>query len=156
MSGVFRDVVVSFFSVISQAINGLEKGGSVTVKVLLLEDDTGIRFTFNQALQGAGYDVTAVSSCAEAISALSKSSPDVLVLDLKIGEEMSLPVADYAAMSCPDTPVVYITGSRLFAGGELFGLSRNIRWVLRKPVELPDLLSMVDHLASQALQVAAG
>lgn len=125
----------------------------MTVKVLLLEDDCGIRFTFNQALQGAGYDVTAVSTCADAISALSKTSPDVLVLDLKIGEEMSLPVADYAAVSCPDTPVVYITGSRLFAGGELFGLSRNIRWVLRKPVQLHDLLTMVDHLTGQSAQM---
>lgn len=128
----------------------------MTVKVLLLEDDSGIRFTFNQALQGAGYEVTAVSCCADAIAALSQMSPDVLVLDLKIGEEMSLPVADYAAVSCPDTPVVYITGSRMFAGGELFGLNRNIRWVLRKPVELPDLLTMVDHLTGQASQMEAG
>ena len=90
-----------------------------------------------------------MASCAEAIAELSKASPDVLVLDLKIGEEISLPVADYAALSCPDTPVVYITGSRLFTGGELFGLSRNIRWVLRKPVALPDLLSMVDHVSGR-------
>ncbi len=117
--------------------------------VLLLEDDVGARFTFEIALRDAGYEVTAVANCTEAISALSKMSPTVLVLDLKIGEETSLPVADYAALSCPDAPVVYITGSRLFTGGELFGLSQNIRWVLRKPVALPDLLSMVDHVTGR-------
>lgn len=131
-------------------------GGSLASKVLLLEDDIGVRFTFDKALRAVGYDVKAVSSCAEAITALSEGAPDVLVLDLKIGEEISLPVADYAALSCPDTPVVYITGSRLFAGGELFGLSQNIRWVLRKPVELPDLLSMVDHVSGRISAAAAG
>ena len=80
---------------------------------------------------------------------------DVLVLDLKIGEEMSLPVADYAALLRPDIPVVYITGSRLFSGGELFTLSRNIRWVLRKPVNLSDLLSMVDHVTGRVATAAA-
>ncbi|WP_264211951.1 response regulator [Leisingera thetidis] len=127
----------------------------MTAKVLLLEDDIGVRFTFNMALQEAGYDVRAVSNCADAISALSETLPDVLVLDLKIGEEMSLPVADYAALLRPDIPVVYITGSRLFAGGELFTLSRNIRWVLRKPVNLADLLSMVDHVTGRVAAAAA-
>lgn len=131
------------------------QGINVTAKVLLLEDDAGVRFTFNMALQEAGYDVTAVTSCSDAISALTELPLDVLVLDLKIGEEMSLPVADYAALLRPDIPVVCITGSRLFSGGELFSLSRNIRWVLRKPVNLSDLLSMVDHVTGRVPAMAA-
>lgn len=127
----------------------------MTANVLLLEDDIGVRFTFSMALQEAGYTVTAVTSCSEAISALTGMPFDVLVLDLKIGEEMSLPVADYAALLRPDIPVVYITGSRLFSGGELFTLSRNIRWVLRKPVNLSDLLSMVDHVTGRVATAAA-
>ncbi|KIC18369.1 MULTISPECIES: response regulator [unclassified Leisingera] len=127
----------------------------MTAKVLLLEDDKGVRFTFEMALRDAGYDVTAVASCSEAISALSGIETGILILDLKIGEEMSLPVADYAALMRPDIPVVYITGSRLFTGGELFGLSRNIRWVLHKPVNLPDLVSMVDYVTGQSVTAEA-
>ncbi|MCB4456214.1 response regulator [Leisingera sp. McT4-56] len=132
-----------------------DKGNAVAVKVLLLEDDAGVRFTFSMALQDAGYDVRPVSSCAEAIAALADFEPGILILDLKIGEETSLPVADYAALLRPDIPVVYITGSRLFTGGELFGLSRNIRWVLHKPVNLTDLLSMVDYVTSKAVSAEA-
>ena len=124
-------------------------------KLLLLEDDDGVRFTFEMTLKDAGYDVIAVASCAEAINALSKVEPDLLILDLKIGEEMSLPVADYAALMRPDIPVVYITGSRLFTGGELFGLSRNIRWVLHKPVNLTDLLSMADYVTGRSVTAEA-
>lgn len=127
----------------------------MTAKVLLLEDDKGVRFTFEMALRDAGYDVTAVANCSEAISALSGIETGILILDLKIGEEMSLPVADYAALMRPDIPVVYITGSRLFTGGELFGLSRNIRWVLHKPVNLPDLVSMVDYVTGQSVTAEA-
>lgn len=127
----------------------------MTAKVLLLEDDEGLRFTFEMALAEAGYDVISVASCSEAISALADMESGILILDLKIGEEMSLPVADYAALRRPDIPVVYITGSRMFTGGELFGLSRNIRWVLHKPVNLPDLVSMVDYVASQCVTAAA-
>ncbi|MBY6057001.1 response regulator [Leisingera daeponensis] len=127
----------------------------MTAKVLLLEDDSGVRFTFKMALQDAGYDVTAVASCAEAIAALSDISSGIMILDLKIGEEMSLPVADYAALMRPEIPVVYITGSRLFTGGELFGLSRNIRWVLHKPVNLADLVSMVDYVTGQSVTAEA-
>ncbi|WP_259968006.1 response regulator [Leisingera caerulea] len=108
------------------------------------------------AFQEAGYDVTAVISSSEAISALTELPLDVLVLDLMIGEELTLPVADYAALLRPDIPVVCITGSRLFSGGELFTLSRNIRWVLRKPVNLSDLLSMVDHVTGRVAARAAG
>ncbi|NVK14516.1 MAG: response regulator [Rhodobacteraceae bacterium] len=127
----------------------------MTTKVLLLEDDAGVRFTFTMALQDAGYDVKSVASCAEAIAALSDIDTGILILDLKIGEDMSLPVADYAALMRPDMPVVYITGSRLFTGGELFGLSRNIRWVLHKPVNLPDLVSMIDYVAGQMVTAEA-
>ncbi|UWQ58556.1 response regulator [Leisingera caerulea] len=128
----------------------------MTAKVLLLEDDADVRFTFSMAFQEVGYDVTAVTTCSEAISALTELPLDVLVLDLMIGEELTLPVADYAALLRPDIPVVCITGSRLFSGGELFTLSRNIRWVLRKPVNLSDLLSMVDHVTGRVAARAAG
>lgn len=118
-------------------------------RVLLLEDDDGLRFTFAMALKDIGYEVAAAASCDEAIALITEVEPQILILDLKIGEETSLNVADFACLKCPDAPVVYITGSGLFPRGELFGYSPNTRWVLRKPVNLIDLISMVDHVAPQ-------
>lgn len=114
--------------------------------VLLLEDDPGLSFTFSEALKEDGCDVTAVSSCAEAVSILQTARPDLIILDLHIGSEDSINVASFAAYKVPTTPVLYITGSRLFTHGELFDMGNNIRWVLRKPVSLPDLKSMVGHM----------
>ena len=118
--------------------------------VLLLEDDDGLRFTFSMALKDMGYNVTAASNCEDAIEAISESDPSILVLDLKIGSGTSLNVADFASIKRPDVSVVYITGSGMFPQGELFGYSSNTRWVLRKPVNLMDLVTMVDHVANRS------
>lgn len=117
------------------------------VNVLLLEDDDGLRFTFSMALKDIGYSVSTASTCEEAIDTITKRKPEIVILDLKIGDQTSLNVADYACLRCPNVAVVYITGSGLFPRGELFGYSPNTRWVLRKPVNLIDLISMVDHVA---------
>jgi DNA-binding NtrC family response regulator len=114
-------------------------------EILLLEDDLGLQFTFRAALEEQGHDVITASNCAEAIKALQVHKPDVLILDLMVGSEISINVASFAAYKLPDTEVVYVTGSSLFSQGELFELSRNIRWVLRKPVPLRELTSMVQH-----------
>ncbi len=116
--------------------------------ILLLEDDTGLRFTFAMALKDAGYNVTTAADCDSAMDLLREGDVEVLVLDLKIGGLMSTGVADYASVTFPEIPVLYITGSGLFPSGELFQMSKNARWVLRKPVNLVDLLSLVDHVTS--------
>ncbi len=115
--------------------------------VLLLEDDEGLRFTFAMALKDMGYNVISAANCDDAIDAISDTAPNVIILDLKIGSGTSLNVADYAEMKYPNTPVVYVTGSGMFPRGELFSYNDNTRWVLRKPVNLIDLVSMVDHVA---------
>lgn len=119
-------------------------------KVLLLEDDAGLRFTFAETLTEAGHSVMAVADNNEAMAQLRKCTPDVLLLDLMINGAFSTDVADYAGYAAPDAAVIYVTGSGLFPKGELFRMSRNARWVLRKPVDLRDLINMVEHACAQA------
>ena len=119
--------------------------GYVVSKVLLLEDDQGLRFTFASALQQAGHQVIDVGTVAEAVRSLRTNRPDVLILDLIIDGTYSIQVADYAGYALPEAEVIFITGSGMFPQGELFRLSGNARWVLRKPVNLQDLTDMVNH-----------
>lgn len=118
--------------------------------VLLLEDDAGLRFTFAQTLEDAGHTVISVADNDAALAQLRKCTPDVLLLDLMINGAFSTDVADYAGYAAPDAAVIYVTGSGLFPKGELFRMSRNARWVLRKPVDLGDLANMVEHACAQA------
>ncbi|CUH77107.1 two-component response regulator VirG [Tritonibacter multivorans] len=116
--------------------------------VLVLEDDPGLRLVFAEALRRQGDRVDAVGSCAEAIAYLRCVCPSLVVLDLKIGSELSLSVADYAALRYPQLPVLCVTGCGMFAHGELFALSPNISCVLRKPVSIQDFRSTVQHMCT--------
>ncbi|MEO0400771.1 MAG: response regulator [Pseudomonadota bacterium] len=120
--------------------------------VLLLEDDPGLQFTFGEALRDAGYVVRAVSNNEEAMQELRRSTPDVLLLDLMIGGGMSTDVANYAVYAAPDAEVIFMTGSGLFPKGELFAMSHNARLVLRKPVDLRELTTMVSHVVDETVQ----
>ena len=114
--------------------------------VLLLEDDPGLQYVFSEALEDAGHDVHVASDNDQAMSALRRCTPDVLLLDLMIQGGLSTDVANYAVYSAPDAGVIYMTGSGLFPKGELFGMSRHARMVLRKPVDIKELTTMVAHV----------
>ncbi|WP_299144961.1 response regulator [uncultured Tateyamaria sp.] len=116
--------------------------------VLVLEDDPGLRFMFTEALEGAGHTVHAAADNDQAMSMLRRMIPDVLVLDLMIADGLSTDVANYAVYSAPSAGVIFMTGSGLFPKGELFGMSRNARLVLRKPVDVTELTTMVAHVTT--------
>ncbi|WP_299693105.1 response regulator [uncultured Tateyamaria sp.] len=115
-------------------------------QVLVLEDDAGLRFAFSEALENAGHSVLPAGDPDSAIAHLKRQVPDVLLLDLMIGNSYSTDVANYAAFAVPDAHVIYVTGSGLFPKGELFDMCRNARLILRKPVDLQELTDLVSHI----------
>ena len=50
--------------------------------------------------------------------------------------------------------VIFMTGSGLFPKGELFGISQNARWVLRKPVDITELTTMIAHATGKEVAIA--
>ncbi|MEN8951982.1 hypothetical protein [Planktotalea arctica] len=75
-------------------------------------------------------------------------TPDLLLLDLLIGQGVSIQVADLAGYRIPDAEIIYLTGSSKYPNGELFELSRNASWVLRKPISFNELKAMLTHFAA--------
>lgn len=118
--------------------------------VLVLEDDAGLRFAFSEALENEGHSVLSAGDPDSAIAFLKRQVPDVLLLDLMIGDGYSTDVANYAAFAVPDAHVIYVTGSGLFPKGELFDMCRNARMILRKPVNLRELTDLVTHISPPA------
>jgi CheY-like chemotaxis protein len=116
-----------------------------TLKVLVLEDDPTLRFALTQILEDAGHTPYAAANIPAASEILSDITPDLLLLDLMIGQEISIQVADLAGYRAPDAEIVYLTGSNRFPNGELFQLSKNISLVLRKPVNFNELKAILQH-----------
>ena len=118
------------------------------MRVLLLEDDPNLLMAYADALTDDGHIVEACRTEDEAMRQLmlQGSAIDVIVLDLCIGSGTSLSVADYAGYASPDAEVIVVTGSDLYPNGELQSLSGSIKWALRKPVRMLDLLAMVEFV----------
>jgi CheY-like chemotaxis protein len=120
------------------------------LRVLVVEDDPVLRDLWVEVFTAAGHDVTAVDSVGEARTRLLARRFDVAVLDLHLGSESGLSVAMFAAYANPDCKVIMITGSSLFANGELFDMAPSVSTVLRKPVAIDELLAVTEHRALTA------
>jgi len=132
------------------ALNDVYLGG---VSVLLVDDCELIRATVAQMLEHYGATVTAVASADQALEALMRERPDVLVSDLAmpdkggywlIGKVRALPPERGGA-----TPAAALTG---FTGPEHRAsiLRAGFQYHIEKPVSLKKLAGVVALLALKA------
>jgi len=115
------------------------------LKVLILEDDPALRFALIEVFEECGHLVYAAGDIPSACEILNQVTPNLLLLDLMIGPVDTIQVADLAGYRIPDAEIIYLTGSNKYPSGELFELSRNVSWVLRKPVDFSELKAMLTH-----------
>ena len=126
------------------------------LKVFVLEDDMSLRFALTQVLEDSGHCVYAAGDIISACEILTKTKPDLLLLDLMIGAIDTVQVADLAGYRFPDAEVIYLTGSNLYPNGELFGLSRNASWILRKPIDFNVLKATIAHFENSRTKSKLG
>jgi DNA-binding NtrC family response regulator len=121
---------------------------SCGVKVLVVEDEDILRSLWVEVFEGAGHEVDAAADATGARILLLGRTYDVVVLDLHLGQESGLSVATLATYVNPECKVIMITGSGLFAKGELFEIAPSVAAVLRKPVGIDELLAVSEHSAT--------
>jgi DNA-binding NtrC family response regulator len=89
--------------------------------VLLVDDEKNIRRTLRMVLEGEGYEIFEADSAASAEAVLSTTAVDLVLLDVKLGEDngiellrrlKSRAIGDDSAPSRvdPDVPVIMISG----------------------------------------------
>jgi CheY-like chemotaxis protein len=117
------------------------------IRVLLVDHDLGLRESFHAVLDSYGAEVTAVASAPEALAALERSRPDVLLFgDLATrGENVYDLMRDVTARASP-LPVASISAWRLEKEREL---AAGFRLHLAKPLEMGTLVDAVSRLAGR-------
>jgi two-component system, NtrC family, nitrogen regulation response regulator NtrX len=79
-------------------------------RVLVCDDEPGIRKTLSQVLGDEGYEVEAVESGEEALARVFERAPDALFLDVWLPDVDGLTVLERLRAARFDTPVVMISG----------------------------------------------
>ncbi len=77
--------------------------------VLIVDDEPSIRLMFRTALQSAGYDAVEAGDGPSALAQLHESSPDVVLLDLKIPGMDGMEMLRQMRERGDDTAVVIVT-----------------------------------------------
>jgi DNA-binding NtrC family response regulator len=116
-------------------------------RVLLVEDDPGLRFVLRDFLESCGFTVAEAGSLAEARAAFRQTPPDLALLDYLLPDGNALELLYTLKALDPAVPLVVLTGHgsidlavrAMKAGAEQF---------LVKPVELPTLEAVLRRALS--------
>ncbi len=117
-------------------------------RVLIVEDDDGIRDLVDLVLSSAGYEILTAPDGAAALQVVGTVHPDLVLLDMR------MPVMDgwefarrYRAGPEPHAPIVVMTAAR-DAAQRAAEIDAN--GYLGKPFDVGELLALVGHHARPA------
>ena len=127
------------------------------MRVLIVEDDPNLQLLWEGAFEQYGHQSTQSGCKLEALELLEKDRFDLILLDLCLSDGNGLGLANQVDASEGHTPIVIVTGSSTYQNGELFGQSESIVAVLRKPVDIEDLIDVTEFVSdpNETLSVAS-
>jgi CheY-like chemotaxis protein len=116
-------------------------------RILLCEDEPGVRLMTRRILERSGYHVTDVGAPAEAVEALRSGSFQLLLTDVVMPGMNGPELADEARKVAPNLPLLYMSG---YTGGVLAarGIGDDSIHLLRKPFEPNELIDRVQAVLS--------
>ena len=117
-------------------------------KIFIIDDETTIRLTFRLALETDGYDVEEAASADEAMMGLQAEKYDLVILDLRLGEDSGLNVLGEMRRRGIQTPTLMIT-----AYGSIRNAVRAMQLgaidFLEKPIEPAALRKIVAEIVGR-------
>lgn len=118
------------------------------IKILLVDDDDGIRNSFKMILTKKGYEVEAISSGFEAVNCIKKSTYDILLTDLKMPNMNGIELLKEARKLDPNLGVIIMTGYGEIAS-YLEAMDLGAVEYLNKPVKTADLEIILKKLSKE-------
>jgi CheY-like chemotaxis protein len=127
---------------------GAGNARSGRVRVLVVEDNPGLRALLETILSGAGYEVASASHGGAALDLVGPFSPQVILLDLAMpqmgGQEFA---RRYRLLAPPHAPILLLTGEE---GGRSRAEAMGAAGYLCKPFRPQALLRLVEAVSAPA------
>jgi two-component system cell cycle response regulator CpdR len=114
-------------------------------RILLAEDDEGMRRFLVKALEKAGYDVIAFGNGLEAYERLKEEPFTLLLTDIVMPEMDGIELARKASELDPDLKIMFITGFAAVALNPDSQAPKDAK-ILSKPFHLRDLVDEVERM----------
>ncbi|HVM73054.1 MAG TPA: response regulator [Anaerolineales bacterium] len=122
--------------------------------IVIVDDDENFCKTLGDILQQRGFQVEMISNPHAAVGDITGNA-QVILLDIKLNSITGLDVLKDIRQSCPDLPVVMVTGyQQEMAATMQAALQINAFICLYKPLEIPALLTMLAELQLKRLRKA--
>ena len=119
------------------------------VRILVVDDDRSVRDALRRALTLGGYEVDAVEDGQQALTRLSISSPDAVVLDIGLPEVDGLEVCRRVRGAGDRTPILMLT-ARDSVSDRIDGLDAGADDYLVKPFDVGELKARIRALLRRA------
>ena len=121
------------------------------VVVLIADEDGDSRLELSHLLQGAGYEVTAVSSGVEALRAASEIEPSIVLLEVPLGSLSGYEVCRTLREQAAEMPIVFVSGTRTESYDRVAGLLVGADDYVVKPYAADELLARVRNLVRRSV-----
>jgi two-component system response regulator AtoC len=117
--------------------------------VLVVDDDAQIRALLADLLKGNGYAVREAKTGAEAIAAVEKQRPDLVMMDVKLPDQDGLDVLKTLKKAKPELEVIVMTA---FGGSSsaIKAMEHGAYDYVTKPFEIDDLLAALKRVFEHA------
>jgi DNA-binding NtrC family response regulator len=117
--------------------------------ILIVDDEETHSRALARFLVRRGYAASVATSAAEARSALAKGRPDLVLLDLRLGDDDGVTVLRDAHGVDPDLPIVIMTayGS---VDTAVAAMKAGARDYIQKPIDLEQLALLVERALTEA------
>jgi CheY-like chemotaxis protein len=126
----------------SSAARPQARGDGHNDTVLVVDDDTSILDTVSAILSGEGYDVVSVTSGQEALEAVARKQPAVILLDMRMPVMDGWAVARALHAQGINVPIVVMTAAE---SAKRWADEVGAEGYLAKPFGLDELLATVER-----------
>ena len=113
-------------------------------KIVIIDDEPSILQLMSKLCRGLGHEVFSVTTGSEGLQTISSESPDLLIVDLKIGDMSGIEIIEQCSKNNPGMPIIMVTG---FGSVEtaVEAMRQGAFDYLTKPFELDDLQRTVNR-----------
>lgn len=127
----------------------MQEGRPNPLRVVLLDDEPGVRRSLSRVLQGAGWLAEEAASGVEALRIVDRDPPDVVLTDLPMPGMDSIEFVKESRRLAPDVPVILMTSPTEIPEAAA-ALRAGAADYLTKPIEVDAILDALQRAVSQA------